>query len=109
MTGLQSRVNTWQDETFGDLMTYQGIVRKLHEEICELSEALWRNPATFAEQKVRSLDPAKIAEESADVVIVLMGLAKNQGFDLLEEVERKLETNKARAWEGTSHVKGTTN
>lgn len=104
MTNLQAQVNTWQDEAFGDLQTYPRIVRKLHEEICELSEALWNNPTTFAERKIIPLDPAKIAEESADVVIVLMGLAKNQGFDLLKEVERKLEVNKARTWEGNSHV-----
>lgn len=104
MTNLQHQVNTWQAEAFGDLQSYSNIVRKFHEEVCELAEALWSNPTTFAERKIVPLDKDKIAEEAADVVIVLMGLAKNQGFDLLEEVERKLEINKARTWEGTSHI-----
>lgn len=104
MIDIQARVNKWQDEAFGDLNTFENIRYKLAEEISELAADVWPQPGTFVDPERPVAHREKIAEESADVVIVLMGLAKNQGFDLLEEVERKLEINKAREWNGCNHV-----
>lgn len=106
MNDLQIRVNAWQSDTFGHLNTFHNIREKLAEEISELASAIWPDVGTFPDPARPVSHRAKIAEESADVVIVLMGLARNQGFDLLSEVEKKLEINKARQWDGCSHIQG---
>lgn len=104
MMTIQQKVNAWQDDAFGHLNTFENIRQKLGEEITELASVLWPEPGNFVDPENPIGHRAKIADECADVVIVLMGLAKNQGFDLLTEVERKLEINRERIWNGINHV-----
>jgi NTP pyrophosphatase (non-canonical NTP hydrolase) len=80
---LQKRVGAWGDATFGAAQTVPGILAHLRRELAELTDA-----AT----------PENVREEAADVLILLLGLAHQSGFDLLQEGERKLAINQARTW-----------
>jgi NTP pyrophosphatase (non-canonical NTP hydrolase) len=52
-----------------------------------------------------STDDPKAPEEAADVVIVLFHLAIMSGFDLMKEVDRKMQKNRQRQWriDSTGH------
>jgi dCTP diphosphatase len=53
----------------------------------------WRDPKASA---LSSEDRARLAEETADVVLYCMLLADKAGFDLLEAVSAKLGANRAK-------------
>lgn len=44
------------------------------------------------------VDVQSLADEAADVLIVLYGMAALYGFDLHAEVDRKMEINRDRKW-----------
>lgn len=76
----------WSKETFhrasmsqGD--AFRGIVNHLADEWDELEETGFSDP-----------------QEMADLVFLLAQLADCQGYDLDEELRKKLATNRARAW-----------
>ena len=60
-------------------------------ELLELFQ--WRDPAAAA---LSPEDRARLAEETADVVMYCMLLADKAGFDLLEAVSAKLAANRAK-------------
>jgi NTP pyrophosphatase (non-canonical NTP hydrolase) len=70
------------------------------EEFCraheELSEAF----------KKHHLGEDGVGEELADVAIFLLGMAEMLGFDLEEELVKKIETNKNRVYEKTVNEDG---
>lgn len=64
-------------------------------------------PAEFDDfRDVRTPEPAKIPAEAADVLIVLLGVAHMRGFDLWEEVSKKMAVNRARRWKANGDGTG---
>jgi hypothetical protein len=120
MSETQETVHSWIQETFPgtDPESPRKSIRALEEmvELCLASGAKYRD-IQIAVAKVLekegatmsllgglmdvaggTLDPAKIAVEAADVLIVLYGVAGMRGFDLHAEVDRKMKTNRSRTW-----------
>ena len=96
----QSTVNAWQRETFGPQTDREAIMEKLSEELWELNHAVYRD-----------VGRKKVAEEMADVCIVLWQLAGAYNIDLTDAVASKMAVNRARRWnvrgDGTAqHVPG---
>lgn len=87
MTETQNSIVAWIEATFGPVPTNARIVSRANEEMAELLRCV-------------TLDDAHpdLAEEMADVVIVLYRLAKNLGVNLQEEVDRKMAKNRSRSW-----------
>jgi NTP pyrophosphatase (non-canonical NTP hydrolase) len=84
---LQNEVGEWHRKTFKDAPDMEDrILAKLSEEECELSRA-W----------VLGLD-AELADEAADVAIVLLAFCARMGIDLEAEIQRKMLVNRNRTW-----------
>ena len=76
-------ITDWQLATFG-AATPPRALRRFREELDELLDA----------------PESELAEEAADVVIMLAGWVKARtGEDLAEAVERKMAINRARKWD----------
>jgi len=85
MDELQKEIVKWHKETFPNA-TKKAIEDKLAEECGELTSA-----AFF-------LTDDHVADEGADVVIVLCSLLDRMNLSLETIVRRKLEINKKRTW-----------
>jgi NTP pyrophosphatase (non-canonical NTP hydrolase) len=83
----QSTVSAWADATFGISSPLRAATR-MNEEVAEL----------LAKMTVSGNSPRVIAEEVADVQIVLYVLAGRLGIDLDAEVNSKMQINRARKW-----------
>jgi hypothetical protein len=116
MPETQETVCRWIDETFpgADPESPRKALRAL-EEMIELCLAAGASPEqvadacrkiihealpqlTAADWTLTAPAPEKIPAEAADVLIVLYGLAGLRGFDLHDEVDRKMAINRARRW-----------
>ncbi|CAM8655679.1 hypothetical protein [Sphingobium cupriresistens] len=87
-------IGEWASATFGDAGSDARVAARANEEMSELLRA------------ATSGRPAEhLVVEAADVVIILARLAYRNGFDLWEEVEKKMAINRARVWkqDGTGH------
>lgn len=86
----------WSEQTFGPVLAGPKAARA-NIEMAEL----------LAEVNDPRADPSKIAEEAADVVIILTALVHHLGFNIFEEVDRKMAINRKRIWvskgDGTGH------
>lgn len=120
MSETQATIYQWMNETFPgvDPESPRKSIRCLEEciEMCLASGAKYtdiqRAVASVLEKNgaVMSLfgglidvaggkfEPDKIPAETADVLIVLYGVAGMRGFDLHAEVDRKMSINRARRW-----------
>lgn len=88
---LQSSIVNWADATFPS-RNDETVIRKLvYHEMPELTLAL-----SYA-------DRDRIRDEMADVSILFADLAARMGFDLLHEMHKKMEVNKARTWAMDNH------
>ncbi len=127
MSETQQSVGEWIDATFPgtDPESPRKSLRALEEmvELCLASGATAEDiehtvglASIAARQEVRQKyrmslkEPEMIPVETADVLIVLYGIAHMRGFDLHAEVDRKMAVNRARKWsargDGTGyHVK----
>ena len=84
----QKSVNAWQRETFGPQTNHFAIADKLLHELWELHAKMQKNAPRH-----------EIAEELADVQIVLWQLAGAYNIDLADAVARKMHINRyERAW-----------
>jgi hypothetical protein len=117
----QDTVGKWIDETFPgtDPESPRKSLRALEEmvELCLASGATVNQITGTVTQCLRDVNtfgsvkqPDKIPVEAADVLIVLYGVAHMRGFDLHQQVNHKMEINRARKWtprgDGTGyHVK----
>ncbi len=90
----QTTIERWRTETFGPTSSTMRIAVRANEEMSELLRALSTDDGN-----------PKAAEEVADIVIVLYGVATRLGVDLHAEVDRKMMINRARRWslDGTGH------
>lgn len=85
-----SEIVEWQQATFGDA-TPDSAIDRACEEWGELLEAL------------EEVDPgADVAEEAADIVIVLSAFVATLGHDLAAAVAAKMGKNRARKWVRTT-------
>jgi NTP pyrophosphatase (non-canonical NTP hydrolase) len=78
-------IETWKVATFGEA-TPERAYERAAQEWDELLLALHESA------------PSEVAEECADVVITLCGLVSALGFDLADEIEKKMAKNRARLW-----------
>lgn len=88
----------WAEQTFGPATDRAVLVQRADTELQELLQA------------VKDGNTAEIGKETADVVILLMRLLEQSGLTLSEEINKKMQENRARTWtlkgDGTgSHVK----
>ncbi len=79
-------IHAWQVETFGPATSPERAFARCTKEWDELLLALHES------------GPADVAEECADVAILLCRVAAALGFDLADEIEKKMAINRARKW-----------
>lgn len=83
----QATVSEWAVQTFGGVGSNASCAARANQEMAELLTALVNDDAH-----------PKAVEECADVVICLYRLVERLGGDLLAEIDRKMEINRARTW-----------
>jgi hypothetical protein len=97
MHPIQKEIGEWNIATFADRTNVEAMKNHLARELAELLSA-----KNFENH----------IEECADMAILLFGIAYRDGFDLLEEVNKKMQINKNRIWGNAdcdgviSHLKG---
>jgi NTP pyrophosphatase (non-canonical NTP hydrolase) len=87
MIETQEAIAKWATQTFGSAVSLSRVAARANEEMAELLRATTGNA-----------DGKMIAQEAADVVIVLFRLAELCGQDLLTLVDEKMQINRARVW-----------
>lgn len=94
MRETQRSISQWAEDTFGVAGSDARVAARANEEMAELIRAT-----------TTDTPPARIAEEIADVVIVLYRLADRLGVDLHDEIDRKMAVNRQREWrrDGSGH------
>lgn len=85
-TETSNTIRQWGDATFGEVKDLAVLVRRARGELDELLEA------------VQAKDTPEIGKEAADVAILLHRLLALAGMDLAEQVDAKMEVNRARTW-----------
>jgi len=88
-------IATWAAETFGAAGSDARVAARANEEMAELIRAA-----------TAGLTGDTIVDECADVVIVLARLCFRQnGVDIFDAVDHKMQVNRARRWakDGTGH------
>ncbi|MGH9560546.1 MAG: dATP/dGTP pyrophosphohydrolase domain-containing protein, partial [Terracidiphilus sp.] len=83
----QKTISDWAEATFGPVGSNASVAARANREMSELIQILARDDRH-----------PKAAEEVADVVICLMRLSDRLGSDLLAEIDRKMQINRARRW-----------
>lgn len=91
----QASVSTWAEETFGPSGSNARAAARANEEMAEL----------LAELTKEEPDYRKVADELADIVIVLYRVATKCEVGLMAEIDRKMAINRAREWrhDGSGH------
>lgn len=95
----QQTISQWIEETFGAAGSNARVVARANEEMAEMLRDVTADDSH-----------PNLAEEMADVVIVLYRIATRLGVDLHDEIDKKMLINRARKWtlDGTGcgyHVK----
>jgi NTP pyrophosphatase (non-canonical NTP hydrolase) len=94
----QRSINDWATESFGEPITGSYIyINSAADRACEEMHEF--------RQAVLSGLNQDIIEEAADVVITLYRLASIMGYDLHDQIDRKMAINRHRKW--TAHGDGT--
>lgn len=88
MAETQVGISQWIENTFGPVISNARIVSRANEEMAEMIRSV----------TVDDNHP-ELAEEIADVVIILCHLATRLGVDLPEEINKKMAVNRARKWD----------
>ncbi len=101
MSDIQRSIGRWAAQTFPE-SRIAGVLAHLNDEVRELNDV-------FAHE-VKGMSPEsaleRIAEEAADVAILLYQLGSRCGFDLEQAVIDKMAINKARTWGKADSVTG---
>lgn len=84
----------WGDATFGEARDLTALVVRARGEMDELEQAL------------RDGDQAEAGREAADVAILLHRLVGLLGMELSEQVEAKMQVNRARTWKAAGDGTG---
>ena len=96
----QKTISDWATETFGYPKSVYIIIGRMIQEVRELEVVYSR----------MQIDNAKIADECADIYIVMCQVINTMGYNLHSCVDHKMEINRARKWtvneDGTGqHIK----
>lgn len=83
----QKTITDWAVATFGKAPSIAHILDRAEDEFFELKEAIANG------------NPEKIAEEIADVRIVLCQISERLGYNEQAAVDAKMKINRARQWE----------
>lgn len=83
----QASITQWIEETFGPAGSNARVVARANEEMAEVLKSV----------TIDDCHPS-LAEEMADVVIVLYRVATRLGVDLHGEIDKKMAVNRARKW-----------
>ena len=91
MEKLQESIGTWGVETFNHTFDHlPAIHAHLKREVDELQHEIETTPENWGTDQ--------IAEECADVFILLCSIAHVCGFSLREHAGRKMAINRSRTW-----------
>lgn len=93
-TETSQTIREWGDATFGEARDLTALVARARGELDELEQAL------------RDSDHAEAGREAADVVILLHRLVALAGMDLTEQVDAKMQVNRARKWKAAGDGTG---
>jgi hypothetical protein len=85
-TETSHSIREWGDATFGEVRDLTALVVRARGELDELEQAL------------RAGDHAEAGREAADVAILLHRLVALMGQDLGQQVDAKMQVNRARRW-----------
>lgn len=94
MRETSQTIREWGDATFGEVRDLAALVARARGEMDELEQAL------------RDGDNAEAGREAADVVILLHRLVGLLGMDLNEQVDAKMQVNRARKWKAAGDGTG---
>jgi len=86
LSGFQRYVGEWNVKTFPD-STFKGHIHHIKKEVEELEEAYL------------SSNDYHVAQETADVFIMLLSLAHRLEFDLMDEAANKMRILLRRKWQ----------
>ena len=84
----QKSISDWIEQTFGPVGSNARVVARANEEMAELIRSVTIDD-----------NHPDLAEEMADVVIVLYRAATRLGVDLHQEIDRKMAVNRGRKWQ----------
>lgn len=87
MKETQKSISDWANATFGSTGSNLRVAIRANEELSELLQVL-----------VKDDNDPKAIVEVADVIIVLMRLAERSGYNIEDEIDRKMAINRARQW-----------
>ncbi len=93
-TETSNTIREWGDATFGEARDLTALVARARDEMDELEQAL------------RAGDHAEAGREVADVVILLHRLVGLLGMELFEQVDAKMQVNRARKWKAAGDGTG---
>lgn len=93
MIETQKTISEWGTKTFGYPKSRDVIVNRMLKECEELKDV------TFGQDYAGTYNTEYIAEECADIYIVMCQVMTIIGYDLHVCVDRKMEINRARKWE----------
>ena len=90
----QYAIAAWAEEAFGPVASNARLAARANEEMSELLRCLTTDD-----------DGPGAGEEVADILIVLSRLGRNMGFNIDDEVDKKMAINRSRTWDrtGTGH------
>lgn len=90
----QNTISQWAVDTFGFASSNARVAARANEEMAELLKLLTIDDSA-----------PQAGEEIADIFIVLYRLAQRMGYDIQQEVDRKMVINRIRAWalDGSGH------
>lgn len=95
---FQQIVGEWGESTFPD-STLRSIMAHLREEIAELHDAVERQAFhDDIEERTTGAYRHEIAEEAADVYLLVLHLAYRCGIDLQNAAVEKFAENRLRTW-----------
>lgn len=108
----QQSISDWGTHTFGQVKDPAVLVGRALEEFGELVLLLMETRAGRKFQEVLASvqarlrtpeyrDESLIADELADILVVLYQAAEGYGVDLLGAVDNKMKTNRSRKWKIT--------
>src|SRR5574337_82639 len=92
MKETQKTISEWGTKTFGYPKSREVIVKRMLKECKELEELL--ENANFGSH----YSDERIADECADIYIVMCQVMNTIGYDLHSCIDHKMEINRARKW-----------
>lgn len=93
----QKTIHAWSTQTFGLCTDKSAVVQRMMQEVDELDFSS-RHLQVPAAMNNFDVSVGIIADECADVLIMLYQVASTYGFDLHTQVDHKMAINRKRNW-----------